>query len=182
MHSCGVIYDVQGSRSGIDVVPPPPENIAEGIPSAGGDRSYGVALDGDVIGAARAGPALRGAALRSPAAQRGQPPATARSWWSRCRPDGSITTVHDGVTGERLAGPLIGRELTSVSLDGMLVGAERRPRAVRPCGRFRAHRRAARPAARSAPCSSSDDGRALVAVVLRSDHLGVRHAEQVEAW
>jgi WD40 repeat protein len=38
-------------------------------------------------------------------------------------PTGSVTTVHDGRTGAPLAGPLIGPHLTSVSLDGVLVGA-----------------------------------------------------------
>jgi WD40 repeat protein len=36
---------------------------------------------------------------------------------------GMVTTVHDGTTGERLAGPLRGPYPTSVSLDGKLVGA-----------------------------------------------------------
>jgi DNA-binding SARP family transcriptional activator/WD40 repeat protein len=34
-----------------------------------------------------------------------------------------VTTVHDGRTGAVLAGPLVGPHLTSVSLDGVLVGA-----------------------------------------------------------
>ena len=38
-------------------------------------------------------------------------------------PSGPATTVHDGATGERIAGPLRGPFPTSVSLDGVLVGA-----------------------------------------------------------
>jgi DNA-binding SARP family transcriptional activator/WD40 repeat protein len=38
-------------------------------------------------------------------------------------PTGSVTTVHDGRTGAPVAGPLVGPHLTSVSLDGVLVGA-----------------------------------------------------------
>jgi DNA-binding SARP family transcriptional activator/WD40 repeat protein len=38
-------------------------------------------------------------------------------------PTGFATTVHDGRTGARLADPLVGPQLTSVSLDGILVGA-----------------------------------------------------------
>ena len=37
----------------------------------------------------------------------------------------NVTTVHDGRTGERLAGRLVGPETTAVSLDGTLVGSER---------------------------------------------------------
>lgn len=37
--------------------------------------------------------------------------------------DGSVTTVHDGVTGAVVAGPMVGADITSVSLDGVLVGA-----------------------------------------------------------
>jgi WD40 repeat protein len=38
-------------------------------------------------------------------------------------PSGPVTTVHDGRTGERIGGELYGPEITSVSLDGLLVGA-----------------------------------------------------------
>jgi DNA-binding SARP family transcriptional activator/WD40 repeat protein len=38
-------------------------------------------------------------------------------------PTGFVTTVHDGRSGAPIAGPLAGPNLTSVSLDGVLVGA-----------------------------------------------------------
>jgi DNA-binding SARP family transcriptional activator/WD40 repeat protein len=38
-------------------------------------------------------------------------------------PTGFVTTVHDGRTGAPVVGPLVGPHLTSVSLDGVLVGA-----------------------------------------------------------
>jgi WD40 repeat protein len=40
------------------------------------------------------------------------------------RGERELTTVHDGDTGERVSGPLVGPETTAVSLDGTLVGSE----------------------------------------------------------
>jgi hypothetical protein len=39
-------------------------------------------------------------------------------------PSGNVTTVHDGRTGDRIGDRLVGPAVTSVSLDGALVGAE----------------------------------------------------------
>jgi WD40 repeat protein len=39
-------------------------------------------------------------------------------------PSGNVTTVHDGRTGDRIGDRLVGPAVTSVSLDGVLVGAE----------------------------------------------------------
>jgi DNA-binding SARP family transcriptional activator/WD40 repeat protein len=103
-------------------IPPSADRI---LASAAGTRYYALLKDGTVwtLDAAtrrRIGPTIR---------VQGTP-----GWVSATRggrrvvvtafgASGPVTTVHDGATGERLAGPLRGPGQTSVSLDGVLVGA-----------------------------------------------------------
>ncbi|WP_380167605.1 BTAD domain-containing putative transcriptional regulator [Jannaschia sp. R86511] len=93
--------------------------------SADGDRAYCGLLDGqvwtiDATTRRRGGPAIdAGGAASSVSATAGgrRVVVTARTQ------DGSVTTVHDGRTGALLVGPMTGADITSVSLDGVLVGA-----------------------------------------------------------
>jgi DNA-binding beta-propeller fold protein YncE len=102
-------------------------NTAEQILlSAGGARYYALLSDGEIwtLDAAtrrRIEPTIRvdGHPYRVTATRGGK-----RVVVTAFGPSGPpVTTVHDGATGKRLAGPLRGPGVTSVSLDGALVGA-----------------------------------------------------------
>lgn len=92
---------------------------------AGGTLLYCAGLDGDVwamdtITRERIGPTMRTAGtVTTVSATRGGD----RVVVTAHGPNGPGTTVHDGRTGERLAGPLVGPWTSAVSLDGQLLTA-----------------------------------------------------------
>ena len=92
---------------------------------AGGTRVYCAGATGDVWAVdtatrERIGPTIRTAgAVNTVSATRDGERVVATAFG----PDGPETTVHDGRTGELLAGPLVGPWRSSVSLDGHLLAA-----------------------------------------------------------
>jgi hypothetical protein len=99
-----------------------PAECARGLPSADGMLMYCIMTDGEVwtidpVERRRIEPTIRVDGVGS---------------WASATRDGErvvvtttsgVTTVHDGRTGEQIAGPLEGPWATQVSLDGELVGA-----------------------------------------------------------
>ena len=118
------LYDVT-TRSVIDVGELP-EGLEQLLPSAGGERTYLLFSNGDVMTIdvatrQRIGPTLHvdGDPIRVSATRGGSTVVI-----TAVDPDGNnVTTVHDGSTGEQIGPPLLGPDVTSVSLDGILVGA-----------------------------------------------------------
>jgi DNA-binding SARP family transcriptional activator/WD40 repeat protein len=113
---------VTGHVTGGERIPPTTQSI---LPSAGGTRYYTLIDDGTVwtLDAAtrrRIKPTIHvhGTPWRVSATRGGK-----RVVVTALGPSGAETTVHDGASGERIAGPLRGPAITSVSLDGVLVGA-----------------------------------------------------------
>ena len=102
-----------------------PNSAERVLPSAGGTRYYALLHDGrvwtfDAATRRRIEPTIHveGSPSWASATRGGE-----RVVVTASGPSGPVTTVHDGATGKRLAGPLRGPFLTSVSLDGVLVGA-----------------------------------------------------------
>lgn len=119
-------YDVP-TRGFIAAEGEPPAGMERFLPSAGGERGYLLTNTGDVftvdaVTHTRIEPTVHVAGL---------------PWWVSATRDGArivvtalsnedghaLTNVYDGSTGEQLAGPLDGPAVTSVSLNGVLVGA-----------------------------------------------------------
>ncbi len=112
-----------GHVTGGERIPPNTQSI---LPSAGGTRYYTLLDDGtvwtlDAVTRRRIKPTIHvhGTPRRVSATRGGK-----RVVVSAFGPSGDETTVHDGASGARIAGPLRGPAITSVSLGGVLVGAD----------------------------------------------------------
>jgi WD40 repeat protein len=121
-----------------------PDSAERILSSAGGTRYYALLREGtvwtfDAATRRRIRPTIRieGSPQWASATRGGD-----RVVVTALGPNGPVTTVYDGATGERLAGPLRGPQQTAVSLDGVLVGAsageitEYDPDTLRPIATF----------------------------------------------
>ena len=121
----GQWYDISEAEV-VDGAAIPLEECDQILVGAGGTRVYCAGTTGDVWAVdtatrERIGPTIRTAGrVNTVSATRGGERVVVTAF----APDGAAeTTVHDGRTGELLAGPLIGPSRSSVSLDGHLLAA-----------------------------------------------------------